>query len=811
MSMHIAPEVGSQRARAGTLNPTPLMLWQVPTFVGGLLVFLAVAATIAMRPVRAVREFQRDIARVREVLSRPGEPVQETVELAQRLVARIEVEPHKAGEAHFLLGSLYAQQGERAPAPRADEFRGKALEELQQAEALGVPTVDLPRLQYRMGRLLLLRAGELPRAIDYLNRSIAQGAEDPGAGYGLLMTAYLNLQPPDLDGALKANQKQLEATASEEATAPVRLRRAEILFNKGLRLEAIKVLERIGPTTPPGVRYAARFLQARCCLEEELWNKAVPLWKEVLTNPLEPPANRAHILFVLGQCNRKLDPPDDAGAAVAWQEAVQAGGDEGQAASLSLGELRLTGSNPAAALDDFARALENVKTAGDYHNSLIDLVRVRQLLEQGCRTYREIGDYERAQRLAELYKKLAEPGLAQERYAEISEAWAKDLQEQALTAGTAGAGALEDQARQRFCQAAAAYEQAAVQRTAPEQAGLLWRSADGYTKGRQPARAQAVLETFVKIPMAPERQAEGWFALGEAHKALGHLEEARQAYYKSIEFPTSPVALRARLELAATEIDRKNFDQAEAILRQNLRATSSTPDREAHESSLYLLANLLYQRGEFLKASVLLKEAVRQYPANPGMPIARARLAGCYRKLADEANQKLKGSESYADVQAHLIRARQEWLEQALEVYQKLADHLEAKASKAPGQVEVALLTEASFAVAQCRFDLGELVESLRLYKLLFQRFARQVESLEACVKMYHCYYVMSGPEKANAMVEVRAAVETSLAELPTMPVELFDAPRSGKREDWRRWLGEVQVFLAQEAKSPLQKRGLTP
>jgi len=778
-------------------DPGRLPLWQVPTFFAGLLVFLSVAAMIALRPVRAVRELERDFAQVRDVLTQPGEPGQKTVELAESIVARVEVEPQKAGEAHFLLGNVYTRHASTAPAVRADELRAKALDQFQQAEALGVPAADLPRLQYRIGALLFLRSGDLPRAIDYLSRSIAQGAEDPAAGYALLVTAYLHLQPPDYDAALKANQKQLEVTVSEEATAPARLRRGEILFNKGLRLDAIKVLERIGPTAPPAVRYAARFLQARCCMEEELWNKAVPLWQEVLTNPQEPPASRARILFVLGQCDRKLDPPDDAGAAAAWRKAVLAGGDEGQAASLSLAELALTGSNPAAALEDFGHALEKVKTAADYRNSLIDLTRVRQLLEQGCRTYREDRDFERARQVAELYKKLAGPGQAQERYAEISEDWARDLEEQALKAGTAGARPVEGQARSRFCQAGAAYEQAAVQRSAAEKADLLWRSAACYSRGNEAARALAVLEVFEKLPVAPERQAEGGFALGEAHKALKHADEARQAFYKSIEFPTSPVASRARLELAAAEIEQKNFDQAEAILRQNLRAATTAPDPGAHEKSLYLLGSLLYQRGEYLKASVILKEAARQYPANPEALPARARLAQCYRKLAQEANQKLKGPEGYADVQAHLVRARQEWLEQALEVYQKLADHLERKVSKAPGQVENALLTEASFAVAECRFDLGELAESLRLYKLLFQQYPRQVESLKACVKIYQCFFAMSGPEKAGALADLRAAVQTALADLPTMPAEAFDAPQAGKREDWRRWLSDVQAYLA--------------
>jgi tetratricopeptide (TPR) repeat protein len=798
MTTPTAPATGSQPGAASLADPARLPLWQVPTFFAGLLLFLAVAGMIAVRPPRIVRELDRDFATLRKALAQTNEPAEISVDLAESIVARAAPVPQKAGEAHYLLACAYDRQIEQAPAERRGELRAKALDQLQQAENLGVAADDQPRLQYRIGKLLFQSDGNLPRAIDYLNRSVAQGAEDPATGFGMLTLAYLRLQPPDHDGALKANQKQLEVIASEEAAAPVRLLRGEILFNKGLRQEAIRVLERIGPTAPPTVRRTARFLQARCCQEEQLWNKAVPLWKEVLTNTDETPANRARILFVLGQCYRKLDPPDQAGAAAAWQEAILAGGDEGQAASLSLAELRLTSPNPAAALDDFIRALDKVTSAGNYHNSLIDIARVQELLEQGCRIYRDARDFERAQQLAAIYLKLAEPGRAQERYAEISEAWAADLHEQALKTGTAGAGALLDQSRARYRQAGAAYEQAGRGRKTAEQADLLWHSADCYAKGLEPSRALSVLESFVTLPVPPERQAEGWFAVGEARRALRQPEKAREAYYKSIEFPTSPVAARARYQLAVAEIDQKNFDQAEAILRQNLRAASAAPDRDAHEQSFYLLGNLLHQRGEFLQASVILKEACRQYPENQGALSARAHLGECYRKLALEANQKLKSPESYAGSQAHLARARQDWLEQALDVYQKLADHLDSTSLKSAGPVDARLLREASFAVAECRYDLGELPEALRLYKVIFQRYPRQVDSLQACVKIYQCYWAMSGPEKTRALEDLRVAVQLSLNNLPAMPPEAFDPQRSSTREGWLRWLNDVQAYLNQ-------------
>src|SRR5579871_581452 len=109
MTTEISPGAGMQRRTLGPPGFVPLPLWQVPTFFAGLIVFLGVAASIALRPARAVREFERDLASVRAVIAKPGEPVQSVLGLAENLAARSELEPQKAGDAHFLLGTVYTR------------------------------------------------------------------------------------------------------------------------------------------------------------------------------------------------------------------------------------------------------------------------------------------------------------------------------------------------------------------------------------------------------------------------------------------------------------------------------------------------------------------------------------------------------------------------------------------------------------------------------------------------------------------------------------------------------------------------------
>ena len=70
------------------------------------------------------------------------------------------------------------------------------------------------------------------------------------------------------------------------------------------------------------------------------------------------------------------------------------------------------------------------------------------------------------------------------------------------------------------------------------------------------------LHKFVEIEKNENRLAEGWLTLADAYSALGNKDNARTAFYKCIELPTTPFAFRARYRLALDEMNKKNYDQA---------------------------------------------------------------------------------------------------------------------------------------------------------------------------------------------------------------------------------------------------------
>jgi hypothetical protein len=198
----------------------------VPAFLAGVLALLAVWLT---RPVwydPDAREVDRELAQLRAALESPGASPHNLLAQAADLLGRIDRLPARAGEAHFLTGSAYVRMAEKLPADRADETWRKARYHLEQAEKLGVPEGDVPRLQYRLAKAWFQTGGDMHRVIEYLNATIEQAAEDRGEGYGLLTQAYLRARPRDVPAALAANQKQLQQpTADENLLAPARLLR----------------------------------------------------------------------------------------------------------------------------------------------------------------------------------------------------------------------------------------------------------------------------------------------------------------------------------------------------------------------------------------------------------------------------------------------------------------------------------------------------------------------------------------------------------------------------------------------------------
>ncbi len=784
-------------------------LWQVPAFLVGLLAVVAVGATGPLWSARTDPTLDRDVAAIRRALDQPRGPVAGIQTLAVQVLARTRDQHARAGEAHFLLGSVYQRLADQTGPEQAGPLRQQALDHLDQAARLGVPPGDRPRLLCRLGKAVYQAGTDLPRAIDLLSRATAQ-ADDPAEAYHMLAQAHLGLKEPNLEAAYQANLKLMALPIDDEKVlGPARLMCGDILSRQQKPGEALKMLETIGPAAPPEVLSRARYLQARCCQDLHMWEKAVPLWEQVLRDSTPVPGGRGPVYYYLGLCYHNQEHPDDREAAREWERALAEGLQTGQAAAFRLAELRLGTTaageliDPAGALEAYRHALEGVSGPQDYHNTLIDLDKARDLIASGCQVYRTARDYQRALDLVELYRKVALPGAAEDLEGQTAEAWARDL----LTRAAPPAKQIED----LLVRAAAAYEAEARTLSGKDAARLLWHSANCYLQGRHHDRGVAILEQFVRQPVAEDWLGEAWLTLAEAREVLGRKDAARQAYVEATNHP-GPFAFRARYQLALAEIqaaaqDPRNeaahLNQAEDLLKNNQEGNdrnAALAPADVKQKTYFQLASLRMRRGKYDDARFTLVEAMANFADNPALLFqAHELLAECCRRLADQEIEYCQKIDPHSpEAQSHNQQTITQYLEQAIANYQAMREDLEARQTVGGlSEDEEALLRKVRFWIMNCRFTQGGeyYPEALRLARELADRYAQEPEGLLACQLMWSCAGILGRPN------DYQEALARARKILDGLPDGAFQRPGMVPRNQFKDWIESA----AAHAPKPVQ------
>lgn len=760
--------------RNGHDEPSFRRLWQVPVFFLSLIVM---ASVWLGRPLWRKTEAELFRERLREVQmaleARPPD-LEEVLSLGNALLAESEQFPSLAGQLHFCLGSAYLLSAQDQEGIRRQASLKQARFHLERADILGVPPRWKPKLDYRLGKVWYHFGHDPKQVIERLRNTIETAADDQAEGYAMLTQAYLRLPVPDVANALATTKKHLSLpTANDALLAPVRLLRGKLLFQLDRVDEARQVLGRIGDEAAPEIRAEARYWQAKCAQRQLKWAEAAKLWEAVLADSKHSPKDRGRILCFLGICYRELQQDED--AIRVWEAALAYEGEVGQAAAFALAEIKLIGPEPAAAFSYYERALKDVASADNYRNALVGLKEARLLVERGCRRYRETGDYDRAQRLARLYQRIADRGVAEELYALAADAWALERKK----AGD------EPAARVHFREAGLAFASVADAVDKPDQqAKWLWLAADRLIQAHDHKKALAILDRYLKVESDSVKLGQGWYTLAQVYEALKDESSALVAYRKSIEYP-GPYAFRARYRLAIHDLRMGNLDDAEAALQQNLELMREHPDPTTQEKCLYKLADLLFQRKRYRQASLRWREALDRFPDNPQALQARLNLADCYRQLAiEEAKQRANPSVP-PDVMAHHQAQYRRWLNMALANYKKITLDLAAKQSSGTlTPDEDRILRQADFAIAECHIDLGQYQEAIQLYEALVARYHHQVEHLQALRQIWRCHWIMKQPAKAKKTAEQVGRV---LAEIDD---EAFrKRPDSHTRQEWQQWL----------------------
>jgi tetratricopeptide (TPR) repeat protein len=736
-----------------------------------------------------LRQMQRDVDRARQLVGQHRIDLGELVPLTDRLAEQATRHPDQAGEIEYLVGNLYTKIAERDPASVMIDAWTKARQHLEQAQTLGVAESDFTRLNYLLAKAWYHSGGDMQDVVEALERSIEGGADQPAEGYGLLTNAYLSLPTRDVEAALRANEKELSVPyVGEDLLAPARLLRGELLLELKRPDEARKWLASIGIQAPPLVLAKARYLRARSLQEEEHWVEAEKLWEDALEDRAAPPTEPARALYYLGVCRRNLGKSSD--AARVWTECAKRGdADEaGPAALVQLAELQLTEPDPPPVLDTLTQAVKDVKGAGDWHNTLIDLNHVCEVFDGACERFRKDGRFDEAVRLATLYEPFAAEGKAEVQLGRAALEWGQRL-----------AAEHAEEAQAKFARAGEAYDKASGLAGNPsDRVERLWLAAESFALAADSKRTIAAVEAMLdtskteSVSLDPQHKGKALFLRAEAHRALGE-DTLAQHYYGeciSINFRT-PYAYRARYQLAMVAVEQKKIDEARAMLEHNLSQLhlDDAPDREAQEKTLYALAQLLFNSGYFSAAVTHFKQALEKFGDNPEALRARFELAESYSALAGDQVKALAPGNHLSDAAAkHHEREYQRCFREAAQKYQEVANELNRiSTTRALTPEEDGIFWQAQLLWAYCRHSYGEYAEALKLYQQLAERHKGKAQELYALRGVVGCYWSRSDPGDTIKAAQTVETIRSLLAKFTETDLKV--APDEWSRKQWDEWI----------------------
>jgi tetratricopeptide (TPR) repeat protein len=747
------------------------------------------------RPTNADR-VKAELREARAILNRPSPDLNRAQSLCQKALEKGTAYPQFVGEANYLLGCIYLKQADDAP--DADAKLQDARHCFEQAEASGVPESDQPKLDFRLGKVLA--KVEPVKALEFLRKG--NDPESEGERWQLLAKCCMEMNPPDIKGAIDATNNQiphlLQGDGRNRAEAFYRL--ADLHLRRNQVPEARKALDEIRVPDSQEVYDSSRVLLARCYQADGAFPQAASTWEQVRSKA-KPAIDKGTIDFELGLCYWKAGRSED--ARKAWDEAQTFGGEPAQASLLRKAEMQLTDiPNRAQAISTLEDAFKTVQKPADYRNSLYSSALAQQLLEKSCLEFKATADWAGASKLADLLTRLSGSTKGKELAAEIALAWGQSLKKKATTESGQAAKHDAEEAAKQFRTAATAVAELATPDKPPEvMADFLMRSAYYYLECNDKVdtqNASAMLERAQKLGATGAVGSELNYLRAVVFQRLGETDKALEAY-RSCMAPDNPKQYRARCDMVVLVLDQpasreekvKRLSQAAEDLMPNLDPAVRDRDPKAAEDSAYDMGYLYCAKQEWSQAEGYLKAALQQYPKSDEALGARLQLSNCYWYMAILESRNANDSARPDQERDNAQKRRQEFLEKSREVAEPLQqDLIRLEQESNLSEANHLLLWLISVRVADCYYYLGKTQDAVRLYNDLLAHCTRPGDQLVVYSQLWQCHLDLEQFDKCAAMT---ASVRDLLK---TMADDAFEN-KNQNRDFWEKWLKQADASLA--------------
>ncbi len=401
--------------------------------------------------------------------------------------------------------------------------------------------------------------------------------------------------------------------------------------------------------------------------------------------------------------------------------------------------------------------------------------------------------------------------------ATVNDRWARKMQESRNENGSDA-----ERMEKIFRRAAQSIERLSqIDMRTPNYMQRLWTGIENYHFANNFEDSNRLIERY--LDLAPRSDwSRPLLMRAKNHAASGDVKAALETIDKMLlTNPESPLLPDAKLTAARLYWNQGDFDEAEALILDNLYSGNLRPDSPMWKESLIELGTLMFRQGEQMQVRIL-GMTVDDGPQSQSL---RADLEKSYQQLLrsiasmEEGLRRFQGDERryqllYMTAKAYRMASywpetllqgnrlvseesisqwktkRKELLVNSRDTFASLRRELTNTDEKTRVPNSEILLCNSYFGEADLLFQEGNFKGALEAYRAAANQFINEPESLEAFVQMARCH------QELGQMSDMRRTLEMAIDILNRIPEDRDDRFVKNTRQSRQNWETQIRWMI---------------
>ena len=739
--------------------------------------------------------------------------------IARRIDPKMLKKRSDTSKREFLLGTSERKEAEAIPQRRNTiDHNIRAVNHLKKSRDFSFPDGYEGQGNFHLGMALyeLFRWDEAEPSLEIAAERWPQGRAD---SIERLVDIDLSRENDDVDSALQRieNWRLLPRTSSDEDERAT-IKEMQAHFVRGDYDRSTKLLSSISDESAQ--RPKAELIYGRCLqklagnanepIRTERLNEAADTFSKVLKRSKTSMQVRRQSNLELGRVLRSLEQKSKAVSTLSVLRLSSVYETEGLVSGLEeidcLIDLRRFGE-VAGTLEHITKNFGKLKW---YQNDWMPFEEMQKKLTASGDRMIDGGAYYEATKFANLLPPFCDEIDRLRLNSRLYELWAKKLREHPQKDGVAE--------NCNLLSASAFSSLAAKMMRSPQYSDLLLRAIENYRLAGAFQESNKLLDLYLQFEPR-ENQPMGFLAKARNYNSLSQPDLALNALHRILESNTSTSLIYdARLEAARLLAAKDNFEEAEALIVENLYFGDLRPESLVWRDSLFELGELSFRRGEKLQSQAV--TAIQENPSNAydKLVLLEQGFTELIRSIAriEEGLRRFEKDPRrltmlYTTAKAYQLASvwpelllrenrianqdtitgwnsqRKELLTQARNTYRSLREEIVAAAETLQANsVTENFLRNSFFGEADLLYESGAYEEAMVAYRDAANRFINEPESLEAMVQIANCQKELKKPADARRTLEMAKDI---LQRISIEKEARFKAVTSHDRNGWNQYI----------------------